>query len=87
MPSVFPASQFYWRLHLAQWPCSSRTHGCLRSGHCLSRLSRTAFDVQKYKDNVRERKERIAAELVKAEQPGGLTPKAIATIQRELKLL
>lgn len=53
----------------------------------LSRLSRTAFDMQKYKDHVRERKERIDAELNKAKLKGGLTEEALAAIQKELKLM
>jgi hypothetical protein len=53
----------------------------------LSRLSRTALDVQKYKDHVQQRKARIEAELEKATESGGLSDQVIATIQNELKLL
>jgi len=58
-----------------------------RMVNSLSRLSRNALDMQKYRNHVQERKERIEAELSKATVPGGLTPEGLAAIQKELKLL
>ena len=55
--------------------------------NALSRLSRSALDIQKYKEHVRQHKERIEAELDKAAIPGGLTQEGLAAIQKELKLL
>lgn len=53
----------------------------------FARLSRSAFDIDKYKDHVRQRKERIEAQLNQASVAGGLSDEAIALIHHELKLL
>ena len=55
--------------------------------NALGRLSRDALDLQKYKDHVRERKERIQAELNKVKKPGGISKEALERIERELNLL
>ena len=55
--------------------------------NALGRLSRDALDLQKYKDYIAERKERIQAELNKGKSKGGLTHETIEKIERELGLL
>ena len=55
--------------------------------NALAKLSKGALDVEKFKDNVRQRKEAIEGALSKAKQAGGLSKETIATIEQELKLL
>lgn len=55
--------------------------------NALAKLSKGALDVEKFKDNVRQRKEAIEGALKQAKQSGGLTKETIATIEQELKLL
>lgn len=53
----------------------------------LAKLSKGALDVEKFKDNVRQRKEAIEGALNAAKKAGGLSRETISTIEQELKLL
>ncbi len=53
----------------------------------LSKLSGAALDVEKYKEQIRQRKEAIEKEIGAAKREGGLTAEAIARIEAEVKLL
>lgn len=53
----------------------------------LARLSRGALDFQKYKDDVRARKEQTEAERKEAENPPGLSDATRRYLERELGLM
>jgi hypothetical protein len=53
----------------------------------LARLSKGALDIQKYQEQVAERKRAIEAALKTRDDKGGLAPETIERIERELKLL
>lgn len=53
----------------------------------LARLSKGGLEFEKYRDQVRQRKDAIAKELEGAKTKGGLAPETIQNIERELKLL
>lgn len=54
--------------------------------NALAKLSKGALDIEKYKEAVRERKEKIAG-LLKPGRDRGLSPEAIRQIEDEVKLL
>ena len=53
----------------------------------VARLNRGALDLEKFRDHVRQRKERIEAELRKADSSGGISPESRTVIESELQLL
>lgn len=53
----------------------------------IARLSKPGLDFAKYREQVRERKEAIAAQLSAAKGRGGITDETFELIERELKLL
>lgn len=53
----------------------------------LAPIAKAALDIEKFRDNVRQRKEAIARELGAAKKSGGITKETIEKIERELKLL
>ena len=53
----------------------------------LAKLSKGALDVEKFKENVRERKAAIEREIKTAVAKGGITPESRERIERELNLL
>lgn len=55
--------------------------------NALAKLSDGGLKYERYKTEVAERKERIAIELGRAKNKGGITPETLAKIEAELNLL
>lgn len=53
----------------------------------LAKLSKGALDVERFKENVKARREAIERELGVARDKGGITAETMERIERELKLL
>jgi hypothetical protein len=53
----------------------------------LAKLSTSALDIEKFKENVAARKQAIEATLTNAKRDGGLSADTIAEIEEQLKLL
>lgn len=55
--------------------------------NALAKLSKGVVDIEKFKENVRARKQAIEAELGAAKDKGGISAETMERIERELKLL
>jgi hypothetical protein len=55
--------------------------------NALTKLSKGALDIEKFKENVAEQKRKIETELGKVKTDGGLTPETITKIEEALNLL